>query len=335
MKDSNRQFEETGAFLDLMSKKERKRWEKELQRLKESEMNKDTIENKDEDKLENQAEKGINDNSDSFETFKYNEENIKREKELESTINTTSPKEDKICKTFNYVLPLGLILIIMFGLFIFLTLFTKYDNNMFLTINSTVLLFLSFCFGLTVLSNRKHVKVFAIIDLLIIIGFTIFNVISITNYTNIYDKSEKISLETNTGEIKPIVDSNKEKDTINEYNCTNEAQTTFINIKEENNYIKYIKRVETLENNEIMTNIIKFYQNKTGISASIEDNTMIIEFDFNNIDIDQYKSAIKENNDYYRLESDFSYIDNNKINYTKYINIEAKNLTCTKIKNEQ
>ena len=34
MKDKNRQFEETGAFLDLMSKREKKRWEKEQRKLK-------------------------------------------------------------------------------------------------------------------------------------------------------------------------------------------------------------------------------------------------------------------------------------------------------------
>ena len=37
MKDKNRQFEETGAFLDLMSKREKKRWEKEQRKLMEEE----------------------------------------------------------------------------------------------------------------------------------------------------------------------------------------------------------------------------------------------------------------------------------------------------------
>ena len=37
MKDKNRQFEETGAFLDVMSKREKKRWEKEQRKLMEEE----------------------------------------------------------------------------------------------------------------------------------------------------------------------------------------------------------------------------------------------------------------------------------------------------------
>ena len=52
---------------------------------------------------------------------------------------------------------------------------------------------------------------------------------------------------------------------------------------------------------------------------------------FNILNINQYKMAVENHNSYHRLETDFSYIENNRINYTKYINVEGQNLTCKQV----
>lgn len=359
MKNSNRQFEETGAFLDLMSKRERRRWEQEQAKLKEEkelleqtkELTDDNTTPKEEETIETptvdlqEKEEKIADTN-SLEAIADTITQEELESELEKTKQLLSltneikvekeqikeepeVQEEDIAKTFNPVTPLGLVLIIMFGLFVFLCLFTKYDNSTFLMINGIILLFLTFCFGLTVLSNRKHVKVFAIFDLLIVLVLIIFNGVSITNYDNIYNKTVDIEEEKESVQ-KPVVENNTQEDNSNEYQCTNEDKTISVIITEKNNHITNIYKVETFATIELAESTLKFYQNNNGIEASIEDNKLTINFDFSTLDIEQYKSVIQAHNSSYRLDTDFSYIEEKKINFNKYIDIEMKNLTCNK-----
>ena len=58
MKRNDRQFEETGAFLDLMSKRERKRWKKEQAKLKDNKIDTESQEIINDDNIDNK----INDN---------------------------------------------------------------------------------------------------------------------------------------------------------------------------------------------------------------------------------------------------------------------------------
>ena len=365
MKDKNREFEETGAFLDLMSKKERKRWEKEQSRLKSEEINSTEIKNNEiqenktiemssniqedikvelEEKTKDLTETTTNDLQPIASTITQEEYELELEKTrklteltqeltiekqaLESAIN-----EEKET-SFNPVIPLGITLIVLFSFYIYIVIGTSYTDKTFITINSIILLVLFFAFGLTALCNKKHVKLFAIFDLLIILGIIIFNGISITNYENIYNKVEE-KTPTNNEEIvddKPIIEQ-KDETTINEYNCSNEDNTITIELKEEKNYITYIKKTETLNDNDTAVKTSSYYNDITGINVNVEENIITIEFDFQLLDIDQYKTALSNLNEAYRLESDFSYIENNKINFEKYNNSELNNLTCIKKEN--
>lgn len=380
MKDKKRQFEETGAFLDLMSKREKKRWEKEQKRINEQEHNDDntavnvnednTVVNVNEAQVTNEviAETEINNSSNENTNLEeepkeniYNEspqleENKKleqqKEDELEKTqkileitteINTvnsindedsdTELDEDDTSGGFNPVIPIGIALIFIYSFFVYITVATDFTHNTFLTVNIIILSILTLFFGLTTLSNKKHVNVFAIFDLIIILSYILFNGISLISYDDMYkDKKDENKVITEEKEEKPIVEKEPEQIEKHIYNCENENSTINITYNTENKYVTYIKRNEILADAEIADEISSYYRNINGITVEVDDKEITIEFDFNTLDINQYKIAVTKHNDSYRLESDFSYIEENKILTEKYQNLELKNLTCTEIK---
>ena len=83
---------------------------------------------------------------------------------------------------------------------------------------------------------------------------------------------------------------------------------------------------------EATNEISSYYKDINGINVKEEEKEITLEFDFNKLDINQYKLAVTKHNDSYRLESDFSYIENNKILADEYKNLELKNLTCSEIR---
>ena len=405
MKDKNRQFEETGAFLDLMSKREKKRWEKEQRKLMEEEKlahntenyteqsneiinnnpivnstieeennfleSTDTVteenneENKDivttqnvetpteeENKFQSVGEQNNESihNTVSFEQNPVHNENLteleKTQKILEVTteINTVNHQEleefsdldeDDASGGFNPVIPIGISLIFIYAFFIYIAVATDFKNSIFLTINIIILSILTLFFGLTTLSNKKHVNVFAGIDLVIILSYILFNGISIISYDDMYKEKEinKKPIEEKE-EQKPVVEEKPEQVEKHIYNCENENSTLNITYNTENQYIVYIKRVEIFNDDEAAKEISSYYKDINGINVKEEGKEITLEFDFNKLDINQYKLAVTKHNDSYRLESDFSYIENNKILADKYKNLELKNLTCSEIRSK-
>ena len=403
MKDKNRQFEETGAFLDVMSKREKKRWEKEQRKLMEEEklahntenyteqsneiINNNPIvnspieeennflestdavteenneENKDivttqnvetpteeENKFQSVGEQNNESihNTVSFEQNPVHNENLteleKTQKILEVTteINTVNHQEleefsdldeDDASGGFNPVIPIGISLIFIYAFFIYIAVATDFTNSTFLTINIIILSILTLFFGLTTLSNKKHVNVFAGIDLVIILSYILFNGISIISYDDMYKEKEinKKPIEENE-EQKPVVEEKPEQVEKHIYNCENENSTLNITYNTENQYIVYIKRVELFNDDESTKEISSYYKDINGINVKEEEKEITLEFDFNKLDINQYKLAVTKHNDSYRLESDFSYIENNKILADEYKNLELKNLTCSEIR---
>lgn len=380
MKDKNRQFEETGAFLDLMSKREKKRWEKEQKRIKneesiavdaeqnitvenveESKTNEETINVSNDMPLENDnlVEDSISNNI--SEETKTNEEQIeknnqiqvnelnemeKTQKILEVTteINTINkddeedddnePDEDDTSSGFNPVIPIGISLMFIYAFFIYVAIATDFVHSTFLTINIVILSVLTLFFGLTTLSNKKHVNVFAIFDLIIILSFILFNGISLISYDDIYNiKETENKVITEEKEEKPVIEEEPEKVEKHIYSCENENSSIQIIYNTENQYVTYIKRTETLSDEEIAKEINSYYKDINGINSTVDEKEITIEFDFNKLDINQYKVAVTKHNDSYRLESNFSYINDNKILADKYKELELKNLTCTEIKN--
>jgi hypothetical protein len=403
MKDKNRQFEETGAFLDVMSKREKKRWEKEQRKLMEEEklahntenyteqsneiINSNPIvnspieeennfsesaitvteENNEENKdivttqnvetpteEENNFQSGGEQNNESihntvsFEQNPVYNENLteleKTQKILEVTteINTVNHQkleefsdldEDDASGGFNPVIPIGISLIFIYAFFIYIAVATDFTNSTFLTINIIILSILTLFFGLTTLSNKKHVNVFAGIDLVIILSYILFNGISIISYDDMYKEKEinKKPIEEKE-EQKPVVEEKPEQVEKHIYNCENENSTLNITYNTENQYIVYIKRVEIFNDDEAAKEISSYYKDINGINVKEEGKEITLEFDFNKLDINQYKLAVTKHNDSYRLESDFSYIENNKILADEYKNLELKNLTCSEIR---
>ena len=146
------------------------------------------------------------------------------------------------------------------------------------------------------------------------------------------DKKDENKVITEEKEEKPIVEKEPEQIEKHIYNCENENSTINITYNTENKYVTYIKRNEVLADGEIADEISSYYKNINGITVEVDDKEITIEFDFNTLDINQYKIAVTKHDDSYRLESDFSYIEENKILTEKYQNLELKNLTCTEIK---
>ena len=367
MRKEDREFEETGAFIDLMSKKERKRWKKEQARLKEYEFEipkaTETTINQSENTIEdNQAIQDLCNESDNSESQSedINQENEIRQKDsvteqdtqidvTQSTtnnineLNTSAPKveislnedpenifEQEEVHSFNPVIPIGIVLMLIYIFFVLLIIFTNFDNDIFLIANATLIAILTIFFGFTALSNRNHVNVFAIFFLLLIMIIFLFNGVSILNYDNLYDERKQVEKASITDNIDEPKQPEPEVVPINEYNCTDSDENITVNIKEEKNYITYVERIEVVNSKDIADEIEKIYKDINGITV-MKDNTKItLQFDFNVLDINQYKLALKAHNNLYRLETDFSYLEDENVNFEKYKDIELRNLTCTK-----
>lgn len=374
MKKEKQQFEETGVFLDAMSKRERKKWEKEQAKLKleqalnvkdnkkeakeissESDLKDEEIikqqDFKEEDRLESELEETEKVNDEEVEPIGVTISSEELEQELEKTreimsitqelptkIKTRSQKydlldeedNDLVKKSFNPVPLIGFSLFIAIAGFIYLVLFSNYDNDLFLYINAGIVVLFTLFFSLTTLSNQKNVKIFAIFDLLIILVLVIFDGVSIVNYDNIYNKVEIKNESKNDNTIKNESKPESEEKIINEYNCINSDNTITILITEENNYITYLEKSEIIEDKDILNKLKEIYENKAGISSTINGNQLITKFEFTKLDFETYQEVIEKHNGYYRLDSQFDYIENGKINYTKYVNSELGNFTCTK-----
>ena len=374
MKKEKQQFEETGVFLDAMSKRERKKWEKEQAKLKleqalnvkdnkkeakeissESDLKDEEIikqqDFKKEDRLESELEETEKVNDEEVEPIGVTISSEELEQELEKTreimsitqelptkIKTRSQKydlldeedNDLVKKSFNPVPLIGFSLFIAIAGFIYLVLFSNYDNDLFLYINAGIVVLFTLFFSLTTLSNQKNVKIFAIFDLLIILALVIFDGVSIVNYDNIYNKVEIKNESKNDNTIKNESKPESEEKIINEYNCINSDNTITILITEENNYITYLEKSEIIEDKDILNKLKEIYENKAGISSTINGNQLITKFEFTKLDFETYQEVIEKHNGYYRLDSQFDYIENGKINYTKYVNSELGNFTCTK-----
>lgn len=374
MKKEKQQFEETGVFLDAMSKRERKKWEKEQAKLKleqalnvkdnkkeakeissESDLKDEEIikqqDFKEEDRLESELEETEKVNDEEVEPIGVTISSEELEQELEKTreimsitqelptkIKTRSQKydlldeedNDLVKNSFNPVPLIGFSLFIAIAGFIYLVLFSNYDNDLFLYINAGIVVLFTLFFSLTTLSNQKNVKIFAIFDLLIILALVIFDGVSIVNYDNIYNKVEIKNESKNDNTIKNESKPESEEKIINEYNCINSDNTITILITEENNYITYLEKSEIIEDKDILNKLKEIYENKAGISSTINSNQLITKFEFTKLDFETYQEVIEKHNGYYRLDSQFDYIENGKINYTKYVNSELGNFTCTK-----
>ena len=365
--------EETEAFTDLMTRSERKEWERTKQ-LEIDEQMKQELEEKIEITSDNKPE------SNRAKRKKLREERIRKNKELrnkealtnnnevEEIINDTKPlisieevtvaeeteekQEDLVVgdvtksqifteetllnieeekdlvndepNKFNPIFPLGISTILLFLYLAYIIFNSNYTENLFLIINGISLFLILFIFGITVLCNRKLMKVFAIINTIFIISFIIFNVVSINNW-NWYDKKEKKTFED-------VIEKQPEKEVVikKEYSCSTTDNTIEVTINIKNDIISELRRIEVFENESIAEEMKSYFEDTNGFKATLSEKTLMTEYDFSILDINQYKLMIKEYNDAFREPTDFSYIEKNQINYEKYIEIELNGFVCMK-----
>lgn len=365
--------EDTTAFTDLMSRSERKEWERVKQeeingQLDSSKDNKteaiDEIKESKKDRKKRLKEdnkrkhEGIDSNEKKIiDEIIKNEEPLKlidnKDEMIEVDAKTNELKVGEISQTqsipviaekmkepifddvdindndseFNPIPLLGIGLILSLIYFIYLVFVSDYNINTFLIINGSILLVTILFFCITTLVSKKNVKIFAIINLVLIICFISFNVLSIFNW-NWFDKTEpKKTISKNSNDNKKDDD---EKVIETSYLCSNKENSIEVTIKEKNGYITYIKRIELYENNSIAEEMKSYFENKPGFTATLSDETLLTEYNFDMFDINQYKIMIKSFNDAFTLETDFSYISNDKIVYTKYKEVELEGFTCIK-----
>lgn len=169
-------LDKTSTFKDLMSRSERKKREKE----KLNEVNNNT--NDIVDMLE-EKKKSTKD----LEKIKENDEEPSSTQILELTrqmkfnINENIKEERK--KGYNYITYTGIFNLIALAYFIYALLYTNYlDNEIFLVINGSIILFMFLIFDISILTSKKTNKVLSIFNFLILIGYITFNLLNILGY---------------------------------------------------------------------------------------------------------------------------------------------------------
>ncbi len=351
---NNDRFEKTSDFLDLMSRSERKAWER-AQKEKGETLDENKTEKVDEDmnqnnsrqakyKLkqeENEVKEILKDNKplkpigkeqiENTQSIKAVEEEELQVGELGKTqhfLNLTSElttaletnieenlfEEKKKVSKFNPITWIGLLIILCFGYFIYLVISSGYDEELLLLIDSGFLLGIIFFFGLSIVSNKNWTKVFSIFNFLLILAFVGINIFFLYNWNN-SKKQEKDS--------EPIIKEEKEKN----LSCTSDNLN--IEVIAKNNYITKLKRTMNFEDEEELNSILKIFENQEGIAYDINDKQLAITFDFENLDINEYKNVMRNYLEYYRDSSDFTYIEENKLLYDHYKESELKELECT------
>lgn len=206
--------DKTASFTDLMTRAEKK--ERELRKRKEEIEAIDAIMGNDEDdsflskkekrKLEKKKEKEEKTNSkknnlkeetfeQEFNKTKKKENNKKNEELLEKTrileltrqmkFNMQDNIQEEKKKGYNFITDIGICILIALAYFIYAILFTSYlDNELFLIINASIILFMFILFGITMLTSKKNNKLLALFNFLVLLGYIIFNILNIIGIIN-------------------------------------------------------------------------------------------------------------------------------------------------------
>lgn len=184
-------LDKTASFTDLMSRSQRK--------LREKEKKQATLEkNNDLEKPTDDILNIINESSNK-ETNINNELSVETPSDIESLNKTTQLNnieyntnvDDSIEEEFEnkgkygsgYIIIIGLFLILSIVYFLYSIYYTDIlDRNKFLLIDSTILLSMTFLFGISLIGSKKVSKVFSILNYIVLVGFIAFNVLLTLNY---------------------------------------------------------------------------------------------------------------------------------------------------------
>lgn len=237
--------------------------------------------------------------------------------------NSVEDLYEKEKSSFNPIPWIGILLIICFGFFIYLTVYSKYDKNLLVFIDGGILLSAIFLFSISTICGKTGTKVLSILNLLIILGYAGCN-----GYF-LYNGNQKKEAENPAIEEK-LEQKEEEK---KKFVCTSEDKLIEENITISNDNIEVLVKKVTITDKEEMEKIKSIFKEENLTLEETED-TLTITFDFTKLDINQYKVIIRDYLDYYRKTSDFTYIEEDKINYTAYKEEELKGFECIEIKEE-
>lgn len=321
MKDKKKKkLYDENSFTDLMSRSERKKLEREKN-------NENTLEDqskidsiiKDNEPLTPIVQDITDDEHKTSELLIGELSNSKIINSLEDI-----DEEEKISNPLSPIPFLFIFVIGCFLYFIYLIIFSDYNNNLFLYINSGFLLLIIIFFGITNICNKKYIKIFTAINIILFFSYIVFNILSIINWSW-YQKEDNINSKNNDN-----ISDTKKEDIVNTYICTNNENSIQVNITTNNEYIINLQKNQIFENESIASEMKTYFEDKNGFAAVLNKNSLITEYNFNIIDINEYKLMIKNYNDTFTIDTDFSYITDNKILFSKYKEIELKDFKCTK-----
>lgn len=350
---NNDKFEKTSDFLDLMSRSERKAWERAQKEEKEKivlekeknlekeETNSTSRQEKYKLKQEENEVKEIlkdkkplkpieNSQIENTQSIKSVEEEKLQVGELGKTqhfLNMTSEiavalgdnikenmfEEKTKNSSFNPVIWIGLLIILCFGYFIYLVISSGYNESLLLLIDSGFLLSLTFLFGISIICKRKWMKRFSILNLLLILAFIGINIFLLYDWN---------SVNENKKEENPVIEVKRKSLT-----CTSSKIEIKINSKD--NIITKIEKTQTFDNEEEQKEITNIFQKQNNIQSETKENRLIVTFDFQKIDSNQYKNIIREYLEYYRESNDFTYVKDDHLYYDIYKETELKGFECT------
>lgn len=222
--------------------------------------------------------------------------------------------EKKKKNGFNPITWIGILIILCFGYFIYLVIRSGYDEELLLLIDSGMLLGITFIFGISIISNKKWMKIFSILNFLLILIFIGINIFLLYDWNTEKDKKKK-EIEI----PEKVVQKN--------LSCTKD--NIKINVVSKDNYIMNMERIQTFNNEEEKKEIAEIFKDHEGISTKIEENTLNITFDFQKLDSNQYKNIMRNYLEYYRDSSDFTYVKDDKLDYKVYKETELKEFQCT------
>ena len=183
-------LDKTSSFTDLMTRSERKKRKLEKEEEIINKSNNNDIEDMVEERKRStkdltieleKAKKEYNKNTEEKEEKLENTQILELTRQMKFNLNENIKEERK--KGYNYITFIGVFILIALAYFIYALIFTNYlDNEMFLLIDSGIILLMFLLFGITILTTKRNNKFLSILNFLILLGYIAFNVLNILGY---------------------------------------------------------------------------------------------------------------------------------------------------------
>jgi len=232
-------------------------------------------------------------------------------------------EEKKEKSSFNPITWIGLLIVGCFGFFIYLVIRSGYEEELLLLIDSGFLLGITLLFGISIITGTKGTKVLSILNLLAILSYVGINIFFL------YDWNQ--TAEEKKVEEPPI---EEKKETKQYFVCTSKDSLKKEKITVEKDTIKKLERNITISDKEELEKLKELFKEENGMGIQATEDKLILTFDFETLDINQYKVIMREYLDFYRTTSDFLYVEEESINFNTYKETELKDFECVEEKEE-